>query len=259
MGPRADPARRARLPPGGGPRAGRGHRRRRLGGAGRRAGRPALPGRLHRPSRRGGRCLQTLTGRSTASTARWWSATPTSSAARRWPTPRRCARPGSGASCKTEPKRESLFSGVPTSLPALLAAYRLTQKAAGVGFDWPDAAQVLDKAEEEIAEVREALAPGRQGRRARGGGRPPLHPRQPRPQARRRPRGRPRRHQPQVPPALRQDRGGPRRPGQDRGRGHAGGDGRAVGGGEGGGTGFAGPHHQTRLSRRREGAGRGLG
>lgn len=59
-----------------------------------------------------------------------------------------------------EPKRESLFSGVPPSLPALLASYRLTQKAAGVGFDWPDAAPVLDKAEEEIAEVREALAAG---------------------------------------------------------------------------------------------------
>ncbi|HSG40634.1 MAG TPA: nucleoside triphosphate pyrophosphohydrolase [Thermoanaerobaculia bacterium] len=59
-----------------------------------------------------------------------------------------------------EPKRESLFSGVPSSLPALLASYRLTQKAAGVGFDWPDAGPVLDKAEEEIAEVREALAQG---------------------------------------------------------------------------------------------------
>jgi ATP diphosphatase len=59
-----------------------------------------------------------------------------------------------------EPKRESLFSGVPSSLPSLLASYRLTQKAAGVGFDWPDAAAVLDKADEEIAEVREALAEG---------------------------------------------------------------------------------------------------
>jgi ATP diphosphatase len=61
---------------------------------------------------------------------------------------------------RQEPKRESLFSGVPASLPALLAAYRLTQKAAGVGFDWPDAAPVLDKVEEEIAEVRQALAAG---------------------------------------------------------------------------------------------------
>jgi ATP diphosphatase len=59
-----------------------------------------------------------------------------------------------------EPGRETLLGGVPSSLPALLGTYRLTQKAAGVGFDWPDAASVLDKAEEEIAEVREALAEG---------------------------------------------------------------------------------------------------
>ncbi|MFL6199490.1 MAG: nucleoside triphosphate pyrophosphohydrolase [Thermoanaerobaculia bacterium] len=59
-----------------------------------------------------------------------------------------------------EPNRKTLLGGVPSSLPALLGTYRLTQKAAGVGFDWPDAASVLDKADEEIAEVREALAEG---------------------------------------------------------------------------------------------------
>jgi ATP diphosphatase len=62
---------------------------------------------------------------------------------------------------KEEPGRETLLGGVPSSLPALLGTYRLTQKASGVGFDWPDAASVLDKAEEEIAELREALAGGR--------------------------------------------------------------------------------------------------
>jgi ATP diphosphatase len=62
-----------------------------------------------------------------------------------------------------EPGRDTLLGGVPSSLPALLGTYRLTQKAAGVGFDWPDAASVLDKAEEEIAEVREALAAGEAG------------------------------------------------------------------------------------------------
>jgi MazG family protein len=61
---------------------------------------------------------------------------------------------------KEEPRRASVLAGVPTSLPALLAAYRLTQKAAGVGFDWPDAAPVLAKAEEEIGELRQALAAG---------------------------------------------------------------------------------------------------
>ena len=59
-----------------------------------------------------------------------------------------------------EPGRASLLSGVPGSLPALLGAYRLTQKAAGVGFDWPDADAVLVKAEEEIEELRQALAAG---------------------------------------------------------------------------------------------------
>jgi len=57
-----------------------------------------------------------------------------------------------------EPRRSSLLQGVASSLPALLAAYRLTQKAAGVGFDWPDAPAVLAKVEEEAAELREALA-----------------------------------------------------------------------------------------------------
>jgi uncharacterized protein YabN with tetrapyrrole methylase and pyrophosphatase domain len=49
---------------------------------------------------------------------------------------------------------------VPTSLPALLAAYRLTQKAAGVGFDWPDADAVLKKLDEETTELRGALDAG---------------------------------------------------------------------------------------------------
>jgi len=61
---------------------------------------------------------------------------------------------------KEEPGRASLLAGVPASLPALLAAYRLTQKAAGVGFDWPDAGAVLEKLDEETAELRDALAAG---------------------------------------------------------------------------------------------------
>ena len=55
--------------------------------------------------------------------------------------------------------RESLLDGAAAaSMPALLAAYRLTQKAAGVGFDWPDAGAVLAKLDEELAEVRAELA-----------------------------------------------------------------------------------------------------
>jgi len=64
---------------------------------------------------------------------------------------------------QAEPERASLLAGVPPSLPALLGAYRLTQKAAGVGFDWPAAEAVLAKAEEEIDELRRALAAGAAG------------------------------------------------------------------------------------------------
>ena len=56
-----------------------------------------------------------------------------------------------------KPADRSLLAGVPGSLPALTAAYRLTQKAAGVGFDWPDVDGVLDKIHEELGEVQTAL------------------------------------------------------------------------------------------------------
>ena len=46
---------------------------------------------------------------------------------------------------------------IPTALPALARAAKLQKRAARVGFDWPEAAQVLDKLEEEIAELRQAL------------------------------------------------------------------------------------------------------
>ena len=48
-------------------------------------------------------------------------------------------------------KDRSMLGGVPSSLPALLAAYRMTQKAAGVGFDWPRADEVLEP--ERLAEL----------------------------------------------------------------------------------------------------------
>ncbi|MDY7095329.1 MAG: nucleoside triphosphate pyrophosphohydrolase [Acidobacteriota bacterium] len=58
----------------------------------------------------------------------------------------------------------SILAGVPTSLPALTAAYRISQKAAGVGFDWPDIAGVLEKMDEERDELREALEELREDR-----------------------------------------------------------------------------------------------
>ena len=56
-----------------------------------------------------------------------------------------------------DPEAASLLAGVSPSLPALLGAYRMTQKAAGVGFDWRAPEDVLAKVDEELAELRESL------------------------------------------------------------------------------------------------------
>ncbi|HEX2832771.1 MAG TPA: nucleoside triphosphate pyrophosphohydrolase [Thermoanaerobaculia bacterium] len=57
-------------------------------------------------------------------------------------------------------ENKSLLAGVPASLPALLKAGRLTEKAARVGFDWQRADDVLKKLDEELAELREAVQSG---------------------------------------------------------------------------------------------------
>jgi ATP diphosphatase len=49
------------------------------------------------------------------------------------------------------------LAGIPPGLPALTRAAKLTRRAGRVGFDWPDAAAVLDKLEEEAAELRAEL------------------------------------------------------------------------------------------------------
>ena len=54
----------------------------------------------------------------------------------------------------------SALDGVITGLPALTRALKLQRRAARVGFDWPHADEILDKIEEEIAELRSELATG---------------------------------------------------------------------------------------------------
>jgi nucleoside triphosphate diphosphatase len=51
-----------------------------------------------------------------------------------------------------------VLAGVPSALPALTRAEKLTKRAARVGFDWPDAEAVLEKLAEEVAELRAELA-----------------------------------------------------------------------------------------------------
>jgi MazG family protein len=52
----------------------------------------------------------------------------------------------------------SALDGVALALPALMRAEKLTKRAGRVGFDWPSAAPVLDKLQEEIGELEEAIA-----------------------------------------------------------------------------------------------------
>jgi MazG family protein len=53
---------------------------------------------------------------------------------------------------------DSLIGGVPRSFPALVRASKISKKAARAGFDWDNAGQVLEKVDEEIAELKEAIS-----------------------------------------------------------------------------------------------------
>ena len=55
---------------------------------------------------------------------------------------------------------KSMLDEVPRSLPALMEASKLGSKAASVGFDWKEAAPVFDKLQEELDELRQAMASG---------------------------------------------------------------------------------------------------
>ena len=51
-------------------------------------------------------------------------------------------------------ENKSALGGVPASLPAMIKAYRIQEKAKGVGFDWEKPEQVWDKVQEELAELK---------------------------------------------------------------------------------------------------------
>ncbi|WP_447972748.1 nucleoside triphosphate pyrophosphohydrolase [Nitrospira sp. Kam-Ns4a] len=69
----------------------------------------------------------------------------------RWETIKRDERQRNG-------RADSVLDGVPKTLPALLRAYQVQARASRVGFDWPKGDAVLAKVEEEIRELRHALA-----------------------------------------------------------------------------------------------------
>jgi len=60
-------------------------------------------------------------------------------------------------------KRKTTLSGVPATLPSLLRAYEISSRAAAVGFDWVSPGDVIEKIEEEVAELRHEVASGATG------------------------------------------------------------------------------------------------
>jgi len=67
-------------------------------------------------------------------------------------------------SLKLKEGKKSVLGGVPPSLPATIKAMRLQEKAKQVGFEWDHREQVWDKVQEEMGELKEAIAVGDQAR-----------------------------------------------------------------------------------------------
>jgi tetrapyrrole methylase family protein / MazG family protein len=61
---------------------------------------------------------------------------------------------------KGQKNQTEVLESVPRVLPALMRSCKVQQKAAKVGFDWPDVTGAMDKAGEELEELREAVAEG---------------------------------------------------------------------------------------------------
>jgi MazG family protein len=57
---------------------------------------------------------------------------------------------------KTE--KESVLSGISNSMPALMQAYKISSRAANVGFDWPNIGELFAKLEEEVGELQHEIA-----------------------------------------------------------------------------------------------------
>jgi MazG family protein len=84
----------------------------------------------------------------------------------RWETMKARERAAAGDTDRTSRPKTTL-SGVPKTLPSLLRAYEISARAAAVGFDWARPADVLDKIEEEVAEVRKEVESGSTGHLSR--------------------------------------------------------------------------------------------
>ena len=63
---------------------------------------------------------------------------------------------------KLKEGKKSILEGVPRSLPAMIKASRIQDKAASAGFDWEEPGQVFEKVKEELAELQEEIAADKQ-------------------------------------------------------------------------------------------------
>jgi len=85
-----------------------------------------------------------------------------------------------GKSLKRNEQPESVLAGVSSAMPALLEAFKLSSRAAQVGFDWPNIQGLFDKLKEETEELQEQLTlfpepgPQPQHRGVAGSGRSPI-------------------------------------------------------------------------------------
>lgn len=76
-----------------------------------------------------------------------------------WETEKQKERDNKGA-------QSSVLDGIPIGMPALTRAVKQGKKAAKVGFDWPEAAPVFDKIDEELAELKAELAASQPNKKA---------------------------------------------------------------------------------------------
>ena len=82
----------------------------------------------------------------------------------KWETLKAREREAAGLPAK---RAKTTLGGVPKTLPSLLRAFELSSRAAAVGFDWAKADDVLDKIDEEVAEVRREVESGATGHMSR--------------------------------------------------------------------------------------------
>lgn len=77
----------------------------------------------------------------------------------RWEEQKR-AEKAAAAAAAGDDRARSMLAGVPKALPALLRSFRIGEKAAKAGFDWPDRSGPRQKVDEELRELDEAIASG---------------------------------------------------------------------------------------------------